>query len=71
MKDGGSVILRAGGFSQMPSRHVHQFSCAKGCMLYVFSDAAFDMHYVNGEGKEISPDEALKAAGETAAKPPK
>jgi hypothetical protein len=40
-------------------------------MLYVFSDAAFDMHYLDGEGKEISPDEALKKVGETAAKAPK
>ena len=70
MKDGKSVTLRAGGFAQMPSRHVHKFGCAKACMLYIFSDAAFDMHYVDGAGKEISPDEALKKVGETAAKSP-
>jgi quercetin dioxygenase-like cupin family protein len=71
MKDEKPVTLRAGGFAQMPSRHAHQFGCAKACMLYVFSDAAFDMHYLDGEGKEISPDEALKKVGETAAKAPK
>ncbi len=40
-------------------------------MLYIFSDAAFDMHYVDGEGKEISPDEALKNVREIPAKAPK
>ena len=68
-KDGKPAILLAGGFAQMPSRHVHQFTCVKECMLYVSSDAAFDMHYVTGAGKEIPPAEALKAVGETAAIP--
>jgi hypothetical protein len=55
----------------MPSKHVHQFRCTTQCLLYIFSDAAFDIHYIDGDGKEISPDEALKKVGETAAKPPK
>ena len=71
MKDEKPVTLRAGGFAQMPSRHVHQFGCAKKCMLYVFSDAAFDMHYLDAEGKEISPEQALKKVGETAATYPR
>jgi quercetin dioxygenase-like cupin family protein len=70
MKDAKPVTLAAGGFAQMPSRHVHQFGCAKGCMLYVSSDAAFDMHYVDGDGKEISPEDALKKLGEKAFRPP-
>ena len=40
-------------------------------MLYVNSDAAFDMHFVDADGKDISPDEALKKVHEVAAKPPK
>ena len=52
----------------MPSRHIHKFRCANTCVVYISSDAAFDMHYVNAEGKEISPDEALKAVKETVAK---
>jgi quercetin dioxygenase-like cupin family protein len=67
-KDGPEMTLEAGGFASMPSRHVHKFHCATACTLYVSSDTAFDMHYVNAEGKEISPDEALKAVKETAAK---
>lgn len=70
MKGGKPVTLRAGAFAQMPSKHTHRFSCAKGCMLYIYSDAAFDMHYVDDAGNEMSPDEALKKVGETAAKPP-
>src|SRR4051794_6720292 len=50
MKDGTSVTLRAGGFAHMPAQHVHQFTCTKTCLLYISSDAAFDMHYVEGEG---------------------
>ena len=67
MKDGSPVVLRAGGFAVMPSKHVHQFRCSTACTLYVHSDAAFDMHYVDAQGNEMSPEAALKAVGETAA----
>ena len=63
MKDGRSITLRAGGFALMPSRHVHRFTCTKSCTLYVYSDVAFDIHYVDGQGQEITLDEALKKAG--------
>lgn len=62
MKDGGSVTLRAGGFALMPSEHVHRFTCIQSCTLFIYSDAMFDIHYVNSEGQEIPPDEALKKA---------
>jgi quercetin dioxygenase-like cupin family protein len=68
MKDGKPLTLRAGGFAMMPSQHVHRFTCGGPCALYVYSDAPFDMHYVDGQGKELSPDEALKVVKETAAK---
>ena len=71
MKGGKAFALKPGGFAQMPSKHAHQFSCPKGCMLYVNSDAAFDMHYVDADGKDLAPDEALKKVHEVAAKPPK
>ena len=67
MKDGKPVALRPGGFAMMPSHHVHRFRCDGQCTLYVDSDAAFDIHYVDGTGNEISPDVALKAVRETAA----
>jgi len=68
-KDAKPLTIRAGGFAMMPSRHAHQFRCANACSLFVYSDGAFDIHYLDGEGKEISPDDALKPFKETAAKP--
>jgi quercetin dioxygenase-like cupin family protein len=65
MKDAKPVKLEAGAFALMPSNHVHRFSCSTACSLYVYSDAAFDMHYVDAAGKEIAPDIALRAVGET------
>lgn len=59
-KDGKPVTLTAGGFATMPSKHIHRFSCVKACSLYVYSDAIFDIHYVNADGQEIAVDEALK-----------
>lgn len=70
MKDGAPVTLKAGGFVLMPSKHVHQFTCTTACSLFVYSDAAFDMHYVDAQGKEIPPEEALRAVKETPGKPP-
>jgi len=71
MKDAAPKTLGAGGFAVMPAHHVHNARCAKACLLYIYSDAAFDMHYVDDQGKEISPDEALKKVKETAAHAPK
>ncbi len=59
-RDGKPVTLAAGGFAMMPSKHVHRFTCVKACSMYVYSDALFDIHYVNAEGQELAADEALK-----------
>lgn len=59
MKDGKPALLRAGGYAFFPSRHVHQFSCAGPCTAFVSADGIFDIHYVDKDGKEISPDQAL------------
>src|SRR5690349_22574476 len=40
-----ATTLHAGAFALMPSHHVHEASCTTPCTLYVYSDAAFDMHY--------------------------
>jgi quercetin dioxygenase-like cupin family protein len=61
MKEGEPFTLREGGFAMLPSRHVHQFRCERDCLFYVYSDGAFDIRYVDGQGKEITPGEALKA----------
>ncbi len=68
VKDGEPITLRAGGFALMPSRHVHQFRGTRACSLFVHSDAGYDSHYVDAQGKQIPADEALKAAQDTVPK---
>lgn len=60
MKDGKPLTLESGGYALMPSRHAHQFRCERACSLYIYSDAAFDIHYVDAQGNEISVEDALK-----------
>jgi quercetin dioxygenase-like cupin family protein len=68
MKDMGKpVALRAGGFAVMPSRHIHEFRCTEACTFFITSDQRFDIHYVDPQGKEISPEQALKLVNETTA----
>ena len=60
MKDTSkTAVLGPGGYAMLPSKHVHQFTCASACSAFVRSDAAFDIHYVDAGGAEISPDAAL------------
>ncbi len=59
MKGGASAILGPGGFAMMPGKHVHQFTCTTACSAFVHSDGAFDIQYVDANGKEIPPDVAL------------
>jgi hypothetical protein len=60
MKDGSPVMLRSGDYLSLPGKGVHQFTCVAACTMFISTDGAFDIHYVNASGKEISPDEALK-----------
>lgn len=62
MKDGKAAQLSPGGYVFMPPKHVHRFTCTSKCMLYVQSDQAFDMHYVDAQGNEIATEQALKGA---------
>ena len=71
MKDGPSQTLRAGGFALLPAHHVHQFLCKNKCTFFFYSDGAFDIHYVDAQGTEISPDDALKTVKEKAVQPMK
>lgn len=61
MKDGAPAMLHAGSYVNLPSKGVHEFHCVAACTLFIASDGAFDIHYVDKEGKEISIDEALKS----------
>ena len=67
MKDGKPFTLRAGGYAMMPAHHIHRFRSITASTIYLYSEAPFDLHYVNAEGKEIAPVEALKPDKETPA----
>ena len=59
MKGGKTAVLGPGGYALMPSKHVPQFTCTTACSAFVSSDAAFDIHYVDAGGAEITSEEAL------------
>lgn len=67
MRDGKSMTLTSGGVAIMPANNVHQFTCVKTCTIFIHSNVAFDIHYVDKQGKEITPAEALKAVKENPA----
>jgi quercetin dioxygenase-like cupin family protein len=60
MKDGEPASVHSGDYLALPGKNVHQFTCISACTLFIVPDGAFDIHYVDKDGKEISPDEALK-----------
>jgi hypothetical protein len=47
---------------------MHQASCARTCLLFNVADAAFDIHYVDASGADISLDKALQAPLKTKGK---
>ncbi|WP_380039602.1 cupin domain-containing protein [Dyella tabacisoli] len=59
MKDTKPVTLHAGGYAMLPSQHAHQFTCLSACVMFLRSDGVFDTHYINADGKEITPEEAF------------
>ena len=65
MKDASPAALHAGGFVNLPAKSPHQFNCLAACTFFISSDAAFDIHYVDKDGKEISMDDALKSKAKT------
>lgn len=60
MKDGPPLDFVPGAYASLPSRHAHQAICTRECLLFNTADAAFDVHYVDENGKEISLEKALK-----------
>ena len=59
-----AFVAHRGDFVFMPPRHVHRATClgAAPCLVFLSSDAAFDIHWVDVEGNEISLEAALKSA---------
>jgi mannose-6-phosphate isomerase-like protein (cupin superfamily) len=61
MKGGASHVMSPGDYVYMPGKQTHQFTCTTACVLYLMPDGAFDIHYVDKNGKEIPPEQAFKA----------
>src|SRR6185295_10627846 len=68
MKDGPPLQFAPGAYASLPSHHAHQASCSRTCLLFNGADAAFDVHYVDASGEEISADKALKPSPRAKAK---
>ena len=55
------VLLRTGDYLFVPPHHVMKFACVASCRLFVYTGGPFEIHYVDENGKEIPPAEALKS----------
>ena len=60
MKDGQPVTLHQGDYLFLPSKHVHQFTAVTAVTMFDLPSGAFDIHYVDPSGAEITPEQALK-----------
>jgi quercetin dioxygenase-like cupin family protein len=64
MKGDKAFVAHHGDFVYMPGHHVHRATClgSTACKVFLSSDAAFDIHWVDAAGKEIPLEAALKNA---------
>jgi quercetin dioxygenase-like cupin family protein len=60
MKDARPLEFAAGAYASLPSRHQHQARCTRSCLLFNAADAAFDIHYVDANGDDISLEKAMR-----------
>jgi quercetin dioxygenase-like cupin family protein len=67
MKDGKSAPVHAGDYAYLPAKNVHQFKAVTAVTMFLLPDAAFDIHYVDRDGKEVPAENVLKAAPKKAA----
>jgi len=68
MKDATTTAVSAGDYIYLPSKHHYHVTCTAATTFFAVTDGAFDIHYVDKDGKEIPPDQALKPAAKPAAK---
>jgi quercetin dioxygenase-like cupin family protein len=70
MKGMEPVMLKEGDFILLSAKHIHQFTAVTSTEIFVVSEAAFDIHYVDATGKEIPAQDALAPkVSSSAAKP--
>jgi len=62
MKGDKALVARSGDFLYMPPHHVHRATCRGSvpCLVFLSSDKAFDVHWVDADGKEIPLEQAIK-----------
>jgi quercetin dioxygenase-like cupin family protein len=62
MKDDKPFVAHHGDFVYLPAHHVHRATCAGSspCLVFLTSLSAFDIHWVDAAGQEISLEAALK-----------
>jgi quercetin dioxygenase-like cupin family protein len=68
MKDAAASAVAPGDYVYLPGKHPHQFSCSTACTFFDVTEGVFDIHYVDKDGKEIPPDQALGPVKKPAAK---
>ncbi len=73
MKDDKPFVAHHGDFVYLPAHHVHRATCSGSspCLVFLTSEAAFDIHWVDAAGQEISLEAALKNAKPAKTSPPK
>jgi len=64
MKDDKPFVAHHGDFVFLPPHHVHRATCqgAAPCLVFLSSEAAFDVHWVDASGQEIPLETAVKNA---------
>jgi quercetin dioxygenase-like cupin family protein len=73
MKGEKPFVAHHGDFLYLPAHHVHRAICLASapCLVFLSSDAAFDIHWVDAAGQEIPLEMALKAVKSTKTPQPK
>lgn len=61
-KDGPPQPFNPGDYVYAPAKHPHKLTCVTACTLFLYSAQAFDIHYIDANGNEIPPEQALKAS---------
>lgn len=64
MKDDKAFVAHHGDFVFLPGHHVHRATCqgSSPCLVFLASDGAFDVHWVDAAGQEIPLETAVKNA---------
>lgn len=64
LQDNEPARLKTGAYSQLPARQVHRFRCTEDgeCIVFVVGSGGYDLHWVDGKGREISEQEANRLA---------